>query len=113
MTPTRLAAILLLATGMALAVVHQNARIRQAGYDLSGLYGQIAEQRAELAIHKAHLSKLKSPQRILALVEWLGLDLRERPVVPAGPQVAAAEEVPEAAEAALSGERSVAALPRY
>ena len=98
MTPARLAAMLVLATALALAVVHQNARIRQAGYELSEVRAQITEQRAELAIHKAHLSKLKNPQRILSLVAWLGLDLQERPV-PAAPQTAA--------------ERSVAALTTY
>jgi cell division protein FtsL len=107
MTPARLAAVLVLATVLGLAVVHQNAHIRQAGYELSALNGRIAEQRAELAIHKAHLSKLKSPRRILALVDWLGLDLRERPVAPAAPQVAAAED------ASRTTERSIAALSTY
>ena len=112
MTPTRLAVMLVLATTLGLAVVHQNARIRQAGYELSALNGRIAEQRAELAIHKAHLSKLKNPQRILALVAWLGLDLQEPPVAPAAPQVAAAEDVP-AADGQAGTERSVAALSTY
>jgi len=112
MTPTRLAAMLLLATALALAVVHQNARIRQAGYELSELHGRIAEQRAELAIHKAHLSKLKSPQRILALVAWLGLDLQERPVAPTSPRAVAVEASAQP-DTRTGTERSVAALSTY
>ena len=108
MTPIRLTAMLVLATALALAVVHQNAQIRQTGYDLSALRGQIGEQRAQLAMHKAHLSKLKNPQRIIALVEWLGLDLEERPVVPAAPAVAAKDAPPSDGQPAA--ERSVAAL---
>jgi len=112
MTSTRLAALLVLATAFALAVVYQNARIRQTGYELSGLYGKIAEQRAELALHKAHLSKLKSPQRILALVTWLGLDLQERPVV-ADARVPGGEESTPAVDTPPAHDRAVAALPTY
>lgn len=112
MTPTRSAALLVLATAFALAVVYQNARIRQTGYELSGLYGKIAEQRAELALHKAHLSKLKSPQRIIALVAWLGLDLQERPVV-ADAQARGDEESGPAVDMPPARERAVAALPTY
>ncbi|NLW49461.1 MAG: hypothetical protein GXY85_01275 [Candidatus Brocadiaceae bacterium] len=107
MTPIRVTAIIFLATALALGVVWQNARIRQVGYELSALNGRLAEQRAELAIHKAHLSKLKSPQRIVALVEWLGLDLQERPVpLPPRPDGAGTPADVPADEA----ERAVAAL---
>jgi hypothetical protein len=72
-----------LATALALAVVCQSASIRSAGYRLQELREQLGEQRAELAIHRAHISKLKNPGRILRLAEWLGLELEERPVVAA------------------------------
>ena len=111
MTPARLAAMLALATALALALVAQNARIRQAGYAVSELRAQIAEQRTELAIHKAHLSKLKNPQRIRALVAWLGLDLRERPVPPIA-QLAAGE-APQGTDGQPEPQRPVAALTPY
>jgi len=80
MTPRRFLYILGLVTALAMTVVWQSAALRGTGYRLEELRSQIAEQRAEQAIHRAHLSKLKNPRRILALAEWLGLDLEERAV---------------------------------
>ena len=81
--PPRLLCLLLLATALALAVVWQNAALRQAGRRLESLRAELAEERAEQLTYRAHLSKLRSPQRILRLVQWLGLDLSERAVRPA------------------------------
>ena len=81
--PPRLLCLLLLATALALAVVWQNAALRQAGRRLESLRAELAEERAEQLTYRAHLSKLSSPQRILRLVQWLGLDLSERVVRPA------------------------------
>ena len=81
--PPRLLCLLLLATALALAVVWQNAALRQAGRRLESLRAELAEERAEQLTYRAHLSKLRSPQRILRLVQWLGLDLSERVVRPA------------------------------
>jgi len=73
---------MLIATALALALVWQGAEVRSVGYELEELREQVAEQKALSAIYEAHLSKLKSPQRVTALVAWLGLDLEE-PVPPA------------------------------
>ncbi|MCK4375295.1 MAG: hypothetical protein KAX19_08200 [Candidatus Brocadiae bacterium] len=81
MTPGRLIYLMVLATLLALAVVRQSAGLRQCGYRLEELRRESSERRAEHTAHRAHLSKLKNPQRILGLVNWLGLELRERPIV--------------------------------
>jgi hypothetical protein len=81
--PPRFLCLLLLATALALAVVWQNAALRQEGRRLESLRAELAEERAEQLTYRAHLSKLSSPQRILRLVQWLGLDLSERVVRPA------------------------------
>jgi cell division protein FtsL len=83
MTPRRYACLLALATALALGVVWQSAALRGAAYRLEDLRARVTEQKAELALHRAHVSKLKNPRRILGLAEWLGLDLRERAVPPA------------------------------
>ncbi|MHC4480124.1 MAG: hypothetical protein ACYS1C_04030 [Planctomycetota bacterium] len=82
MTPGKLGYLILLSTLLALGVVWQSATIRQTGYRLEELQDQIAEQEAEAALFQAQLSKLRNPQRIVALVNWLGLELQERAVPP-------------------------------
>jgi len=99
MTPGKFFYLLGLATALALCVVRQNAALRTAGYRLQDLRDEIAEQEGERAVYRAHLSKLKSPQRIRSLLACLGLDLCERPVAtPAppepGPDQTAAESEP-------------------
>lgn len=117
MTPARLIATFVLAMALALAVVQQSALLRQTGYRLSELRAQIAGEQAELAVHRSHLSKLRNPQRIQALVSWLGLDLREPPVAAAlaeapAPPPAAAREGTGPTERRTS-ETSIAALTTY
>ena len=80
MTPARVVYIALVATALALALVLQSAAIRESGYRLEDLRAEIAEVRTEHAVHLAHVSKLKSPRRVLSLVQTLGLGLQERPV---------------------------------
>jgi hypothetical protein len=75
MTPAKSIVCILLATALALAVVHQSATLRRAGYRLEEVRREIAEEKADYAVHEAHVCKLRSPQRILALAERLGLDL--------------------------------------
>ncbi|MHC4592142.1 MAG: hypothetical protein ACYS8L_05545 [Planctomycetota bacterium] len=99
MTPGKLVYVAALATGLALAVVWQSAALCEAGYRLEELEAQAAEQEAEGAIYESHLSKLKNPQRILGLVAWLGLDLREKSV---------AQALPSSEE--LEGPKTIAAL---
>jgi hypothetical protein len=113
MTPARLLYVLALVTALALALVWQSARVRQAGYRAAELRAQIAEQKAERAVHGAHLSKLRSPQRVVSLVRWLGLELEERTVALSGRPDRAAPR-PQGAEPAPGGdalnEEPVAAL---
>jgi len=78
MTPAKLAYVVVLATVLALATVRQSNLRLQTGYHLHDLRAQIAEQQAERTVYRTQLSKLRNPQRILRLVAWLGLDLRER-----------------------------------
>ena len=84
MTPARVVYITVVGTILALALVLQSAAIRESGYRLEELRAEIAEGQTENAMHLAHISKLKSPRRVLALVEALGLGLEERPVPAAG-----------------------------
>jgi hypothetical protein len=78
MTPAKFVVCILLATALALAVVYQSTTLRRAGYRLEEVRREIAEEKADYAVHEAHVCKLRSPQRILALAERLGLNL-ERP----------------------------------
>ena len=73
---------MVLVTALALALVWQGSGMRAAGYDVERLRGQIADQKAQTAMFEAHLSKLKSPQRVTTLVAWLGLDLQEQVPAP-------------------------------
>jgi len=113
MAPARLFYFLLLATALALAVVWQNAALRQAGRRLEALRSEVAGQRAEQLIYRAHLSKLRNPQRIVRLVQWLGLDLSERqvPPVPEPSRQLPTTARKAAADAGLSTPPSTAAQP--
>lgn len=91
MTPTKSIVCILLGTALALAVVRQSAILRQAGYRLEELRGDIAEEKAEYAVCEAHVCKLRSPKRILALAERLGLELERPAPSPAAPVEAAPE----------------------
>ncbi|MGD2174323.1 MAG: hypothetical protein PVJ27_02885 [Candidatus Brocadiaceae bacterium] len=77
MTPGKVLLMMVLSAAFALAVVWQSAAMREAGYRLQDLRSQIVEQRARRAVYLTHLSRLKSPRRIVALLDWLGLDLQE------------------------------------
>ena len=62
---------------LALCVVWQSSVARQSGYRLEELRREIASSEAEVHKYEAQLSKLKSPQRILSLLDQFGLDLLE------------------------------------
>jgi hypothetical protein len=81
---------MLLATGLALAVVWQGAVSRGVGYTIQDLHAEQEELRAQHAIYRAHLSKLKNPGRVRRLVSCLGFNLHEPPIEPAA--VAADEQ---------------------
>ncbi len=76
---------MVIATGLALALVWQGAGMREDGYAVARLQQQISDQQAQTAMLETHLSKLKSPQRVTTLVAYLGLDLQ--PPVPAATPV--------------------------
>jgi len=108
MTPGKVAYVILLGTVLALAVVWQNALLRNTGYHIQELRTQTAEQRSQRAAYRAHLSKLRNPRRIVRLVAWLGLDLRAPSVAPIdGTAVAAAGQEPQ-----LTPPVTVAEAPR-
>ncbi len=93
MTPARVVYITAVGTVLALALVLQSAAIRQSGYRLEELRAEIVEGQTENAIHRAHISKLKSPRRVMMLVEALGLGLEKRPVPAARTESAPADAV--------------------
>jgi cell division protein FtsL len=94
MTPAKSVFCILLATALALAVVHQSAVLRQTGYRLEQVSREIAEEKTEYAVHEAHVCKLRSPKRILALAEQLGLDL-EHPAPEDGGRPVGGDQAPE------------------
>jgi len=87
-------------TGMALCVVWQGSLTRQAGYRQELLRRGIQSCEADAQDCKAEISKLKSPHRILYLVNYLALDLTHESIVlpgtalgsPPGTEPAASEE---------------------
>ena len=87
-----------LVAALALCVVQQGHQVRHVGYRLEELRQQIRSSQVEIQKHKAQISRLKSPQRIVHLVEALGLDLAQPSVVRR--QADADGDVPEAAVAA-------------
>ncbi len=78
MRPGKTVCVIFLVALMALAVVWQSARMRRVGYRIDELRGRLRELRAERASYRTHLSKLKNPGRITALVAWLGLELQQQ-----------------------------------
>jgi len=74
---TRVAYVQAVLTGLALCAVWQAAEIRKLGYRLEELRRERDQTAAEAQLCRAHVEKLKSPQRILHLAETLGLHLVE------------------------------------
>jgi len=72
-----------LAAALALGVVWQGVQMRTTGYRLQEARAAIHEEEATADAHRAQLSKLRSPQRIVGLVSWLELDIEERPATAA------------------------------
>lgn len=71
-------------TALALCVVWQGSLARRAGYRQEELRRKIELYAAEAHEYRAQTSKLRSPQRILYLVNYLALDLKEASTNPAG-----------------------------
>lgn len=69
--------VLCVVTALALCVVWQAREGRRAGYRLEELRREAECRQAEVHVYQAHVSKLKTPQRILKLVESLGLPLEQ------------------------------------
>ncbi len=106
MTPARVVYITAVGTVLALALVLQSAAIRQSGYRLEELRAGIVEGQTENAIYRAHISKLKSPRRVMMLVEALGLGLEIRPVPAARTEGAPADAVTDTTQPAPLAEVS-------
>ena len=77
MNPVRIIYVLSVVTALALCLVWQTREVRQAGYRLEELRREAECRQTEVHVYQAHVSKLKTPQRILKLVESLGLPLQQ------------------------------------
>ncbi|MCD6416090.1 MAG: hypothetical protein J7M08_05280 [Planctomycetes bacterium] len=100
MTPAKVLCVMLLGVLLALCVLRQSALMRQMGYRIERLQAQMERQQTERARYMAHISRLKSPRRIVGLIAWLGLDLQEsrppeRPRIPTNPTEASSFAVAE------------------
>ena len=82
MSPGRVIYIIVVATTLAVAVVWQRGQQRDLGYRLEKLNSEVADQEEQRDTYRVHVSKLKSPQRILNIVKQYGLHLRASPTVP-------------------------------
>jgi cell division protein FtsL len=60
---------------LALCVVWQSRMARWEGHRLEKLQRRVQEREEQIQRCRAHISKLKSPQRIMQLVQALGLRL--------------------------------------
>ena len=63
-------------TTLAVAVVWQSRLARREGHRLERLQQKVQRREQEIQRCRAHISKLKAPDRILRLVHSLGLQLR-------------------------------------
>ena len=79
MTPAKLFVIMLVAVAFALALVWQTTQRRQTAYRIDALSREIAEERINRARYRRNVTTLKSPLRLMTLVEQYNLNL-ERPV---------------------------------
>ena len=77
---------------LALCVVRQGHEARHIGYRLEELRRETRVAVVENQKCTAQISRLKNPQRIVRLVETLGLGLGEPPAVPDTPGEPAAPE---------------------
>ena len=62
-------------TGLALLVIWQVTEVRRAGYRLERIERRVEERAAQVQRYRAHVERLQSPQRVLPLVESLGIPL--------------------------------------
>lgn len=91
----------LVVASLALCVVWQSRMARWEGHRLEKIQRRVHEREGEIQRCRAHIGKLKSPQRIMQLVHALGLRLQHPaspPETSTRPQDQAATE--NAAEAA-------------
>jgi len=76
MTPAKTIVVMLLATTLMLVVVWQKAERRRMSYRLDAIQREIVEHNAHQGDLRAQIARLKSPERIRALVDRYGLDLQ-------------------------------------
>lgn len=68
---------------LALLVVGQGAVLRQRGYRLEKLKREFERQLSMQRTYTAQISRLQNPQRIIRLVQMLGLNLQQQtPTIP-------------------------------
>ena len=90
MTPAKSIVAMLLATALMLVVVWQKAERRRMSYRLDAIQREIVEHNARQGDMRAQIARLKSPERIRALVTRYGLDLhRPEPEQTDSPSVVA------------------------
>ena len=65
---------------LALCIVHEGHEARQIGYRLESMRRETESRVVEAQKCTAQIGRLKSPQRILHLVEALELDIEQAPV---------------------------------
>jgi len=65
---------------LALCIVHEGHETRQIGYRLESMRRETESRVVEAQKRTAQIGRLKSPQRILHLVEALELDIEQPPV---------------------------------
>jgi cell division protein FtsL len=95
MTPAKSIVVMLLATSLMLVVVWQKSERRRMSYRLDAIQREIAEHNARQNDLHAQIARLKSPERIRALVQRYGLDLH-RPEPQPLPTPAPPAETPDA-----------------
>lgn len=75
---------LVVSTALALLLVWQARQVRRDGHRLERLRREAARREAEIDRLRAHIDRLKKPDRISRLVNSLGLELAPPPA-PAAP----------------------------
>jgi len=75
MTPAKSILVMLMAATLMLVVVWQKAERRRMSYRLDAIQREIVEHNARQGDLRAQISRLKSPERIRALVDRYGLNL--------------------------------------
>ena len=77
---SRIICVLALSTTLALVVVWQSKLVARAGHDVQGLRGAFRREKAVGEIYRLQVTQLRSPRRIVKLVDELALELVQEPL---------------------------------